>query len=333
VLAAALCLGPATTSFAHDPGLSALDVHITANRIVATLSLASPDAQAAVEAGGDLATFARDGIEICAGGVMLGGALFHDVGDKTEGRTVSVSFDRPSGLALTVRSKVPAHLARGHRQLLTIRGADGRVLVERMLDARSDAVEVNLDSRHAARRPAEFVALGVTHILGGYDHQLFLAALLLGAPGLGAVVKTVTAFTIAHSITLALAGLGLAQAPAGLVEPLIAASIVFVGIENLAREPGKSRSALTFVFGLVHGFGFAAALQDLRPGAGGLPIVMALGSFNAGVEIGQIAVALALWPLVRLLRHDHGRRLWLVSACSAAITLAGLYWFVERTIF
>ncbi|MGH8639256.1 MAG: HupE/UreJ family protein [Burkholderiales bacterium] len=331
VFAAAFCLVPATTTFAHDPGLSALDVHVTATRIIATLSLAPPDAEAAarVEAG-DVRQFALNAIEIQAGGVALAGTV-HQGGSTAP--AVTIEFERPPGSTLTVKSIVPGRLPRGHRQLLTVRDIDGRLLTERMLDARTDMVEIDLGSRQPSHRAARFAALGVAHILGGYDHLLFLAALLLGVQALGSVVKTVTAFTVAHSITLALAGLDLVHAPADIVEPLIAASIVFVGLENLVREPSGSRWKLTFAFGLVHGFGFGAALQELGLGGGGLAIVTALGSFNAGVEAGQIAVVVALWPLVRLFRSAESRRVRLIPACSIAIALAGLYWFVERTMF
>jgi hypothetical protein len=331
VLAAALCLVPARTTFAHDPGLSALDVHVTASRIVATLSLAPPDAQAAVAAGGDVATFARDAIEMRIGGVALTGTIVQ--GGSAAADTVTIAFERRPGATLTVRSVVPASLARGHRQLLTVRAMDGQVRAERMLDARSGVIDVELlDSEQPVHRIAHFAALGITHILGGYDHLLFLAALLLGVSAIGQVVKTVTAFTVAHSITLALAGLDLVRVPAGIVEPLIAASIVFVGVENLLRGPTGSRWTLTFGFGLVHGFGFAAALREIGLGGDGLTVLTALGSFNAGVEAGQVAVAIALWPLVRFFRNTHGQRLRLVPICSGAITLAGVYWFVERTI-
>ena len=203
---------------------------------------------------------------------------------------------------LTIRSTVPSRLARGHRELLTVRVLDGRLVTERMLDARDGQVDVDAAAVAASSRGAgQFLALGVRHILGGYDHLLFLAALLLGVSRLSSVVTTVTAFTVAHSVTLALAVLGFVRVPGAVVEPLIAASIVFVGIENLVRQPPGSRWKLTFAFGLMHGFGFAGALQDLGVGAGGA-VATPLASFNLGVEAGQIAVVVLLWPLICGLR-------------------------------
>ena len=182
------------------------------------------------------------------------------------------------------------------------------------------------------RRLAEFFELGLHHILGGYDHLLFLVALLLGVCRLRSVVTTVTAFTLAHSVTLSLAVLGFVAAPPALVEPLIAASIVFVGIENLMRDPGGSRWKLTFAFGLVHGFGFAGALRDLGIGADGAGVALPLACFNAGVEAGQMAVVAALWPILRALNARPAWRLRLAPAASVAIIIAGGYWLVERAM-
>ena len=136
--------------------------------------------------------------------------------------------------------------------------------------------------------------------------MLFLVALLIGVRRLRSVVSTVTAFTLAHSVTLSLAVLGLVAAPPAIIEPLIAASIVFVGIENLVRDPGDSRWKLTFAFGLVHGFGFAGALRDLGIGSQAAGVAVPLGCFNAGVEAGQSAVVVALWPILRALNGRPG---------------------------
>jgi hypothetical protein len=143
-------------------------------------------------------------------------------------------------------------------------------------------------------------------------------------------VQTVTAFTVAHSLTLAAAVLGFARAPAAVVEPLIAASIVYVGVENLVRADGGSRWKLTFVFGLVHGFGFAGALRELGVAGTSLQTLQTLGSFNLGVEAGQVAAAAILWPVVRSLRAARLERFRLVPTCSMLVVLAGAYWLLER---
>ena len=173
-----------------------------------------------------------------------------------------------------------------------------------------------------------FFALGVHHILTGYDHLLFLVALLLrGGPPLS-LLKIVTAFTVAHSVTLALAVLGLVALPDRLVESVIAGSIIWVAVENaIATGPLPRRWLVGFVFGLVHGFGFSSALGPLA-----LPPVRrawALLTFNLGVEAGQIAVIALLLPALVWL----GGRRWrqrAVQVASLGVAAAGLVWLIER---
>jgi len=315
---------------AHDPGLSALDIHLERGGIVATLSLAASDAQLAKDVSGTLERFASESIRLIIDGRSVAGNVERVEDHGSAGASVTLRFDRAVG-SLMVQSDVARRLARGHRQLLTIRSSDTRV-VERMLDARSDAVGVN--SEAAASRSDEaryFFTLGLRHILGGYDHLLFLAALLLGVTSLRSVVKTVTAFTVAHSLTLSLAVLGLVPAPAGVVEPLIAASIVWVGVENLVRGQMDSRWKLTFAFGLVHGFGFAGALQELGVGSGGTGLAIPLASFNIGVEAIQIGLATVLWRVMGQLNARPHLRSRLAPACSLVVVAAGLYWMIVGT--
>jgi hypothetical protein len=173
-----------------------------------------------------------------------------------------------------------------------------------------------------------FFRLGIGHILGGYDHLLFLAALMLGGGGWLALLKIVTAFTIAHSLTLALATLGLVSIPARVVEPLIAASIVWVAVENLIRREGVSRRwMVSFAFGLVHGLGFADALHPLALPA--WPLARALLGFNLGVEAGQTLVIMLAVPLV-LWTHNASWRPSAARAASLIVALVGAGWLVER---
>src|SRR6185295_17497952 len=113
-----------------------------------------------------------------------------------------------------------------------------------------------------------FVLLGIEHILTGYDHLIFLLGLLLAGASFKNVAKIITSFTVAHSITLALSTFDLVRIPSAVVEPLIAVSIVYVGLENIFRRDLKWRWLLTLGFGLVHGFGFASALRSLGIGSG-----------------------------------------------------------------
>ena len=131
-------------------------------------------------------------------------------------------------------------------------------------------------------------------------------------------------------MTLAASTLGWVQLPAAIVEPLIAASIVYVAAENLARSAGGSRAGLTFAFGLIHGFGFAGALRDLGVGGGGTGIALPLAAFNLGVEAGQLALVLALMPLLSRLRAHPTLAGRTVAAASALVLAAGAWWLVER---
>lgn len=174
-----------------------------------------------------------------------------------------------------------------------------------------------------------FIRLGMSHILTGYDHVLFVAALLLGSQTLLQVLAVVTAFTVAHSVTLAAAVLGLASIPSAVIEPLIAASIVFVAVENLVSSSQRPRWLVTFGFGLVHGFGFAGVLQELE--LGGAALARALVGFNLGVEVGQAAIILLCWPLLWLARR-HLRPRWSTRAPSVAIALCGAIWLFVRLV-
>jgi hydrogenase/urease accessory protein HupE len=178
-----------------------------------------------------------------------------------------------------------------------------------------------------------FVPAGMHHIFIGPDHILFIIGLLLLGGGVGRLLKIVTAFTVAHSITLALAALEIVNPPSRLIEPAIALSIMVVGIENLIGGGKRDvRAVLAFTFGFVHGFGFAGVLREfgLPPAALG----WSLFSFNLGVELGQACIVLAVTPLLAL---AHARRPALagriVTVGSACVIAAGAYWFVQRVLF
>lgn len=180
-----------------------------------------------------------------------------------------------------------------------------------------------------------FLHLGIEHILKGYDHLLFLGGLIVACRRFRSMAIIITCFTIAHSITLALAALNIFAIPGHIVEPLIAASIVYVGIENLLRsgEEPRRRWALTFAFGLIHGFGFASVLQQIGLGKNGSSLLVPLFSFNLGVELGQIAVAAVVLPLLLALRRRPAFAQYGPMVISGLVTLAGAYWLLQRTIF
>jgi hydrogenase/urease accessory protein HupE len=168
---------------------------------------------------------------------------------------------------------------------------------------------------------------GAVHVLSGLDHLLFLVAVLVAVARFRDLALLVTSFTVAHSLTLALGSLGVVSPPATIVEPLIALSVLFVAVENVVREAPARRHLVTFGFGLLHGFGFSSALAEM-----GLPQdhrLLALSAFNVGVELGQLAVVMPLFPaiawLARWKRAAQARR-----SCSAAIAVVATVWLIER---
>ena len=322
---------------AHDPGLSSLDVNVSGGAISASLALAAPDVRLLIPAGlaepAQLGDIARDAVRIFVDGQGIS-SVIDEVSIDPLGARVRLSFPMGSsqglGRRVEIASDVPRRVARGHRELLVV-SLNERVVAEKLLDAQTRPVAIDLGSaaRSPARSASHFLELGVRHILSGYDHLLFLAGLLLAARSARELAVALTAFTAAHSVSLALVVAGGVHAPPSIVEPLIAASIAWVGLENLVRGGHGARWVIVFGFGLIHGFGFAGALLELGLGTSTRQIATALLSFNAGVEVGQLAVAGALLPLVWMMRSKQWH-LKLVPLCSVAIIIAGTYWLFER---
>ena len=180
-----------------------------------------------------------------------------------------------------------------------------------------------------------YIKIGIQHILpGGLDHILFVLALFFSTRRLGPLIVQISAFTLAHTMTLAMVASGVFAPPASIVEPLIAATIAFVAIENLIfKDMTRWRPAVVFGFGLIHGMGFAGFFGSL-----GLPdgqFWSALIGFNIGVEVGQLAVillaAVLLWPLRRIWTEQRYRQFIVWPAC-AAIGFTGAFWTVERLL-
>jgi len=175
----------------------------------------------------------------------------------------------------------------------------------------------------------QYLALGFTHIVPhGFDHILFVLGLFLLSTRVKPVLAQVTAFTIAHSITLGLTIYGVVAVSPRVVEPAIALSIAYVAIENLTTSKLKPwRVAIVFAFGLLHGMGFAGVLKDL-----GLPrsqFLTALITFNIGVEAGQLAVIASAWLLVTCCART---RPWYRIPASIAIAMTGIFWAVQRVM-
>lgn len=306
-------------------------------------------------------------------------------------RVIEWRLSCPAGPGRTIASSLFREVAPSHLHFARVRGSEGRVQERVLAEARSAwPLDEGTADRDAALAAAGttlpgYVALGVEHIVSGWDHLAFVAALLLLARTLREVATLVTAFTLAHSVTLALAVLGLVRPEAAAVEALIGFSIALVAVENAwllagrdravpasvglvllamaalaafglgslspaallglaafslchfalldrSPHPARLRAALAFAFGLVHGFGFAGILAEME-----LPrdrLVPALIGFNLGVEIGQLAVVVALWPLLRLVarRGPSGAERAVAEVGSAAICGIGLFWFLTRAL-
>ena len=210
----------------------------------------------------------------------------------------------------------------------------GTLQSQAILDRDHDAMEYFAGTRQGALAVARrFLPAGVHHILIGPDHLLFLVGLLLLGGSVRQLAWVVTAFTVAHSLTLSLAALAVFTPPARIVEPAIALSIVYVGADNLLARGGRDvRAWIALGFGLVHGFGFASVLREME-----LPrraLAWSLFSFNVGVEIGQLLVVLAVATALAALRARSelaGRRL--AVAGSIVVVVAGSLWFVQRLFF
>ncbi|MNM27322.1 hypothetical protein D3C81_378100 [compost metagenome] len=173
----------------------------------------------------------------------------------------------------------------------------------------------------------DYTKLGVEHIWTGIDHLLFITALVLARQRKWGYVKVLTAFTVGHSITIALAALDIFNLPASFVEPVIALSIAYVAFENIWLKEVRWRWVVALGFGLIHGFGFAQVLR----GTLGDRYLLSLFSFNLGVELGQLAVLAVLLPLLLwAARFKSYRRI--SFGLSAVIGLIGLYWFVTRLL-
>ncbi|MHB8872693.1 MAG: HupE/UreJ family protein [Myxococcaceae bacterium] len=234
---------------------------------------------------------------------------------------------------LSQEFKILQLLPQSYRVVLSSQ-VDG-VAAQRFAQGNAQTVVIAAATAHSSGRvsglPGWF-ALGVVHIFKGVDHLAFLVALLLVGGSWRKVLVMVTAFTLAHSITLGATALELIQLSPGAskwVEAVIALSIVWVAVENLVLRQSRHRALLAFGFGLVHGFGFASVLKGYGLGD---QVAVGLLGFNLGVEAGQACVVALLFPLLLLVHRRPALATWVVRALSLVILAAGGYWLVERVL-
>jgi HupE / UreJ protein len=244
--------------------------------------------------------------------------------------------------ALKIRYRVLDDVDPSHRGLLRL---TARTAVEAaVLGGSQPTMTLAIDRPSLWRTVIEYFEAGTTHIFGGIDHLLFLLSLLLpavlrrrdrhwepvecGRPAFYSILKVVTAFTLAHSITLSLAALNLVHLPSRLTESVIAASIVVAALNNIVPLVTEARARIAFAFGLLHGFGFASVLAEMGLPAGAR--LACLLAFNLGIEAGQLAVVVAVMPLAYALRRLGAYRRAVLPWGSAAIAGLALVWFIER---
>lgn len=236
-----------------------------------------------------------------------------------EGVTISIRYACPPDASAAIDARFIAELPSGHRELV------GNTVLS--------AAQTHFAP---GQRPSpsflSLVAMGVEHILSGWDHLLFLLGLVLVLTRRREVLGVVTAFTLAHSITLAVGALGFWSPSSRIVESVIAASIAYVGLENLLLRDRAAcaRWRVAFGFGLLHGFGFSSALADVGSSVRELPMVL-LG-FNLGVELGQLAVLAVVLPLLALARSSEPRWAKLRPALSAGLVVPGVVLCVARLL-
>ena len=260
------------------------------------------------------------------------------VDQHTDGGYAVLQFTAGCGAALPKRVELEyslfADLDPTHRGLL--RAKLGEQTVTGVLGPDQPRLSLGPEGRTRIEQFLDYGREGVWHIWIGFDHVLFLLSLLLPAvllaprfaPAALEVFKVVTAFTVAHSITLALAALSVVTLPSRLVESAIAASVVLAALNNLFPVVQRGRWLVAFTFGLIHGFGFASVLTEL-----GLPkegLLLALVGFNLGVEAGQLCIVALFLPIAYTLRDSWMYRRVVVVGGSALIVLIAALWMIER---
>jgi hydrogenase/urease accessory protein HupE len=335
---------------AHQPGLSSLAVQMNDSRLLVELTLARIDTERLYPLDADKsgtvspeefeqARFILEELSLTMIEVTVANKPLPPDGptvrlDDSEAVHFNFTFANDGAGRARLRSAILHKMPPEHRQSFMVYDANRALLGAWLLERKHDAVELPgpADEAHLPQGFVGFLKLGVEHIVTGYDHLVFLLGLLIIGGRFIAALKIITAFTVAHSITLALATLDMIRIPSDVVEPLIAASIIYVGIENIFRRDLERRWMLAFVFGLIHGCGFASVLRELGVGTQGSGVIMPLLSFNLGVEAGQVVIAAILLPIIWKLKERPSWQPRYVPACSVLIILLGGYWLVDRLI-
>lgn len=249
-------------------------------------------------------------------------------------RIVELQYDCPADVSdLTITTTAFLDFDESHTQFLRLAPPDDprQVLREAVLTVSNRVFhvpDVRTGGSATLDRAIAFLKLGIEHLLTGYDHILFLLTVIVGLTFIESL-KAVTSFTVAHSLTMALAFLGAISLSPSIVEPLIALTVIYVALENVVRKDIRRRWIWTFVFGLIHGLGFVGALKLITVSQSEL--VLSLASFNIGIELGQLlVVAIALVVLRYINRYSWYPRF--ERGFSAGVALLGVVWLAQRIL-
>lgn len=360
ILLVTILVGFVKVAFAHDPGISIANVQVSNQRLDLKISFALSDIETIVgintnnddqfshseltTAQAELAALFSNGIEIRMKNNRLTAESIDLTTEDNENLIVRFTVNTMTTGRLSLYMPILKQLPRGHRQYLIVNNDDSTY--QNVLSAKSKPVNVDLSMKNSANIFRLYFTQGIQHIFAGFDHILFLLTLLLPAvlifsknqylgvpklmPTLIDTFKIVTAFTLAHSITLGLAVFQIIQLPGRLVESVIAFSIIVCAINNLKPILPLSRWSLAFGFGLIHGFGFANALIDL--GIESKKSIFPLLGFNLGIETGQLAIVILVLPTIYIIRHSTIFRIWVFKGGSIASILIACGWMFERTL-
>ncbi len=363
-LLAALCLLLIQPAQAHKPSDSYLSISVQGTRLQGQWDIALRDLEYAIGLDADdngeitwgevrarhadITAYAMARLQArSAGADCLLKVTEHLIDDHTDGAYAVLKFGgecAQASDALDLRYSLFFDIDAQHKGLLKLESPAGTLSGVFAADRPQQVFE--LRTRSALEQFTDFAREGVWHIWIGFDHVLFLLSLLLPAvlirryrrwepaPSFKRtfwdVVRVVTAFTVAHSITLSLAALGLVSLPSRVVESVIALSVVLAALNNVRPVVEERRWLMAFVFGLIHGFGFASVLADL-----GLPrdaLLLALVGFNLGVEAGQLAIVACFLPVAFALRETPLYRRGIMTGGSLLIALIAFVWMLERAL-
>jgi hydrogenase/urease accessory protein HupE len=343
---------------AHDPGLSTATITVANEQIAVLLGFAQKDVESMLASGLNIAdTDAAKGFaatrseleSVAANGFSLYWDRQRAIPDEITARRkdaqnieISLLFQRRNFGELRVVSTLFERLPLGHRQFLSVQKTSGVNLGQVLLSAKENSLDIELPSApldtHGSNKinPSfAFLKLGVEHIWLGADHLLFVFGLLILVQSRWMLLKTITAFTVAHSITLGLATFGYAHLPGPLLNAAIALSILILGVEILRSGRGKTSVTIlypwivAFAFGLLHGFGFASGLSALGLPAASIPLALVM--FNLGVEIGQLSFVLLVLLLERSFRQLEIRwPHWVQALPGYTVGSLGAFWTIQR---